>query len=363
MNVLSVSHDAVTSPTHCGREDMGGGRHCRGALNPVQRVYDAVRDMIARPDEVDGKQEFAEAYVNKVVEALAGVTLGDLGVEDPSAAAKKQVQRDAESSATRIMYRHVHEDDGVSIGVFELPRGAVIPLHNHPSMTVFSRVLYGTLHIRAYDWASASYYDQPCVPGVVRPAYLTMDGHISAPVTSVLFPTRNGNIHAFRAITDCAVLDVLAPPYRGGDRGCTYYVERAFRASEHPSFPQTTSETANFAPAATTPVRTRAESQPPGMREWDSPAEGPLVEDSGKEREEQVAHSAVALLRGHANGRSGSLSVPTSQHDAIDTDGERGAWFGSLSPQPARETRLSHCRRCCGCRPCRERGAFGVERG
>ena len=293
----------------------------------------------------------------------AGVTLGDLGVEDPSAAAKKQVQRDAESSATRIMYRHVHEDDGVSIGVFELPRGAVIPLHNHPSMTVFSRVLYGTLHIRAYDWASASYYDQPCVPGVVRPAYLTMDGHISAPVTSVLFPTRNGNIHAFRAITDCAVLDVLAPPYRGGDRGCTYYVERAFRASEHPSFPQTTSETANFAPAATTPVRTRAESQPPGMREWDSPAEGPLVEDSGKEREEQVAHSAVALLRGHANGRSGSLSVPTSQHDAIDTDGERGAWFGSLSPQPARETRLSHCRRCCGCRPCRERGAFGVERG
>jgi plant cysteine oxidase len=68
----------------------------------------------------------------------------------------------------------------------------------------------------------------PSVDGIyviVRLAKLAVDKVLSAPCpTSVLYPETGGNIHCFTAVTSCAVLDILTPPYEeSAGRRCTYY--------------------------------------------------------------------------------------------------------------------------------------------
>lgn len=138
------------------------------------------------------------------------------------------------------------------MGIFCLPPSGVIPLHNHPEMTVFSKLLFGTMHIKSYDWVADSprklsksktfvlvtrirclivFVDQNVEPSSdTRLAKVKVDSDFTAPCdTSILYPADGGNMHCFTAKTACAVLDVLGPPYSDpAGRHCTYYFDHPF---------------------------------------------------------------------------------------------------------------------------------------
>ncbi|CAL0322815.1 unnamed protein product [Lupinus luteus] len=133
----------------------------------------------------------------------------------------------------RVTYTTVYKCDKFSLCIFFLPEKGVIPLHNHPEMTVFSKLLLGQMHIKSYDWvdpdASHNLLHQP---SKLRLAKLKANSILKAPCdAAVLYPRAGGNIHEFTAITPCAVLDVIGPPYSREDgRDCSYYTDHPYAA-------------------------------------------------------------------------------------------------------------------------------------
>lgn len=142
--------------------------------------------------------------------------------------------------AQPITYVELNESESFTMCMFCFPTSSVIPLHDHPRMTVLSKVLYGSLHVKAYDWVEPACikYSKDITRAPVRLAKLAVDKVLSAPCsTSVLYPEK-GNLHCFTAVSSCAVLDILTPPYEeSAGRKCTYYRDypySSFRSGDEP---------------------------------------------------------------------------------------------------------------------------------
>ena len=158
----------------------------------------------------------------------------------------ERVLERAQTDASAIRYVHVHQEPSFSAGVFVLPPGATIPLHDHPEMAVFSRLLHGSLKSVSYDLvpprdlaegAGELLRAHRCVLASTAAADGGGDGGADwvssdAPCTLTLGPVL-GNLHEFVAgPAGCVIFDVLAPPYSPATgRDCTYYRYRCLQSA------------------------------------------------------------------------------------------------------------------------------------
>ncbi|XP_057541001.1 plant cysteine oxidase 2 [Amaranthus tricolor] len=217
-----VPQETTTNSSASSRRNRRRNRKA----SPVQTLYHTCKEVFAT-----GGNGFIPPPND--VERLRSI-LDILKAEDVGLSPSLPYFRIMRSGRPVITYLHLYECEKFSIGIFCLPPSGVLPLHNHPGMTVFSKILFGTMHIKSFDWAE----DLPCSTVTLenapeaeaRLAKLKVNADFVAPCnTSILYPAAGGNMHCFTAVTACAVLDVLGPPYSDPDgRHCTYYREYPF---------------------------------------------------------------------------------------------------------------------------------------
>lgn len=120
-----------------------------------------------------------------------------------------------------VSYQEVYSGPEMTICVFTLSAGSRLPLHDHPEMHVFGRLLLGRLRVTSYDLMPKPDLEEAQWP---REVVLEGDDFLeTAPVTFSLGPDR-GNLHELLALEDCAFFDVLFPSYDSeAGRHCTYF--------------------------------------------------------------------------------------------------------------------------------------------
>nr|ABV22263.1 conserved hypothetical protein [Karlodinium veneficum] len=131
-------------------------------------------------------------------------------------------------------YRCITKQRDFEVVVLIVPAGEAIPLHDHPGMTVVSKVLHGKLDVKSYNGTDTSQAVPLSMIDRIR-GRGTTQLHCCTPsrqlVTSSCKVIRlglvDGNIHSFQALENTAIFDVLTPPYDDSKgRFCSYYEER-----------------------------------------------------------------------------------------------------------------------------------------
>merc|ERR1739848_849841 len=120
--------------------------------NVVSNVVEAARGIFS-------KRLPAEELRSKDIEGILA-TLGKITVAQVGLTKKAEEERLRTSSLLKrksqrppITYYHIYDSPDFTVGIFCIPENCDIPIHDHPDMTVYSKVLYGKVHVEAYDEA------------------------------------------------------------------------------------------------------------------------------------------------------------------------------------------------------------------
>lgn len=114
--------------------------------------------------------------------------------------------------------QRVIQTKNFALDIFIVPETVCMPIHDHPKMTVCTKMLYGSVNIVGYDWENEQDTEFP------REAKLSFNGILSEGDPVRVLEPNFTNLHSIKGIAPAsAFLDILIPPYEFPNRWCTYY--------------------------------------------------------------------------------------------------------------------------------------------
>jgi len=180
------------------------------SVHPIQQIFNEMVSIDSENFQKAVSDPRNNLQVVNCLQLMNQITLADLGITERMVSSLK------ESVCMEVASVYNSSDDrGFTIAAFLMPAGCSLPIHDHPNMTVCSKLLCGSLEVLSLtpDRSSPSelvaWEERLEAVGPEDEAWL-------------LTPSE-GNIHRFSALSACVVLDVLLPPYREPARPCSYF--------------------------------------------------------------------------------------------------------------------------------------------
>ncbi|KAK6177855.1 hypothetical protein SNE40_012737 [Patella caerulea] len=197
---------------------------------PIQKLASFARNVFSRMNSdvnFHDKLKHLRTMIN-------GISAKDVGFDIEDLKKSETYGRDEVAPVT---YVHLWEDETFSMGIFVVKPGGRLPLHDHPGMYGFCKVIHGEMMVRSFNVIKNS--EQTEMPYEIKsklklwqmPQTKQVKLNTESVVTGndeccVLNPAI-GNIHEIKPVNGTtAFLDILAPPYdhqQMGSRECHYY--------------------------------------------------------------------------------------------------------------------------------------------
>ena len=177
------------------------------SINRVRRLFQicqqhaASAESIAALSNANNTQNFE--HFQPLLTALGEITLDDIGASNPAKLFRPGV----------ISLLNIHNSDALWLGLFCLSKGVGFPIHDHPEMNGFVKLVHGQLKLR-------SLHEVAREPNTIS-VKVVAEAEASSPAVLAVGPERN-NFHEIWAMQPSIIFQVFIPNY-SQKRLCTFY--------------------------------------------------------------------------------------------------------------------------------------------
>lgn len=129
-------------------------------------------------------------------------------------------------SASGLAFMEAYACPTFSMGIFMMRKGTRIPIHDHPDMTVFTKVLLGRIQTQSYDIIveNGSKLEGNSVNMLRRVRVHPVRVLCASDGAVLSVSPESGHLHAIEAVETSVFVDVMGPPYHDDPQSnCTYY--------------------------------------------------------------------------------------------------------------------------------------------
>ncbi|XP_046840489.1 2-aminoethanethiol dioxygenase-like isoform X2 [Xenia sp. Carnegie-2017] len=155
-------------------------------------------------------------------EMMSTITVNDVNLSRPNTRRRSFVHHFAPVTHVNII-----DCSYFSMAIFIVDHGCRLPLHNHPGMYGFCKVLYGQIEVEMYSPLKSEQDTNGIISKNDEYEKFLYQGKHQFDSKSVLCTVTpcNGNLHSISAVSGpAAFLDILGPPYSSDEgRDCIYY--------------------------------------------------------------------------------------------------------------------------------------------